>query len=86
MVCLKLISRVIIAINFIEVHFHTNKTHSFYVYSSTSFDECIHHFQDMEYFFNHPTIPLLPLCSQFFLLLREGNSCYASCDYPFTSF
>ena len=26
MVYLKLISRVIIAINFIEVHFHTNKT------------------------------------------------------------
>ena len=51
MVCLKLISRAIIAINFIEVHFHTNKTHSFYVYSSMRFDKWIHDFQDNGIFF-----------------------------------
>ena len=66
MVCLKLVSRVIIAINFIEVHLHTNKTHSFYVYSSGSFDNCIHsckhyHFQDI--FLITPQLPSYPFAA-----------------------
>ena len=89
MLCSKLISRVMFKINFIEVHLHTNKTHSVSVHRSMSFDKCIHpcnhhHFQDVEYFY-HPQIPLIPLCSQFSPRLRVGKSWCVSCHYTLVS-